>query len=309
MEPPKPKSDLPFWLRPLSRRELLRLGGAGVAGGSLGAGYVFRWEPENLEITRRRITLAPHATGDKVIRAVQLSDLHASHCVPMPYLRRAVAEAIALKPDIFFLTGDYVTSKFFQGYAELSEILRPLTETAPTYAILGNHDGGSWAGLTYGHPDSLDVQKMLADAAITLLFNQARQIEVKGHRLFLVGLADSWNDDYLPLAAFNEVPADIKAKPPGERPPIILLSHNPDSKSDVGGYPWDLMLCGHTHGGQLVVPFLDLRPFLPIYDKRFSEGLHEWEGRQIYITRGVGNLHGARINCRPEISQLDLVVG
>lgn len=309
MEQPKPKSDLPFWLRPLSRRELLRVGGAGVAGCSVGAGYVFRWEPENLEITRKRIVLAPNASGEKVINAVQLSDLHASHCVPMPYLRRAVAEAIALKPDVFFLTGDYITSKYFKGFAEFTEVLRPLRETAPTYAILGNHDGGSWAALTYGHPDSRDVQKMLADAGIPLLLNQAREIEVRGHRLFLVGLADSWNDDYSPPAAFGEVPAEIQAKPPGQRPPILLLSHNPDSKSSLREYPWDLMLCGHTHGGQLVVPFLNLRPFLPIRDTRFCEGLHEWEGRQIHITRGIGNLHGARINCRPEISQLDLVVG
>lgn len=66
------------------------------------------------------------------------------------------------------------------------------------------------------------------------------------------------------------------------------------------------MLSGHTHGGQIVVPLLGWRPFAPVRDLRYVEGLHEWSGRQIYTTRGVGNLHGLRFNCPPEVSVLEV---
>jgi len=86
----------------------------------------------------------------------------------------------------------------------------------------------------------------------------------------------------------------------------VVLSHNPDSRWRLEGEDWDLMLCGHTHGGQLIVPLFGTRPFVPIEDPAFSEGLIPWKGRLIHVTRGVGNLHGMRFNCRPEVSLLEL---
>jgi len=77
----------------------------------------------------------------------------------------------------------------------------------------------------------------------------------------------------------------------------VLLSHNPDSKTEVQDHPWDLMLCGHTHGGQLWIPFVGA-PFAPIRDKRFVKGLRRWNNRWIHVTKGVGNLHGLRLNWR-----------
>ena len=85
----------------------------------------------------------------------------------------------------------------------------------------------------------------------------------------------------------------------------IMLSHNPDAKTALRDVPWDLMLCGHTHGGQITLPLLG-SPLAPIADKRFSEGLHTWDKRWIYVTRGVGSLLGMRFNCPPEVSILEL---
>jgi predicted MPP superfamily phosphohydrolase len=65
------------------------------------------------------------------------------------------------------------------------------------------------------------------------------------------------------------------------------------------------MLCGHTHGGQCQIPFVGA-PFAPIQDLRFLEGLQPWNDRWIHVTRGVGNLHGLRFNCRPEVNLLNL---
>jgi hypothetical protein len=86
---------------------------------------------------------------------------------------------------------------------------------------------------------------------------------------------------------------------------VLLLAHNPDSKEEVANRPWDLMLSGHTHGGQLRIPAVGA-PFAPVRDHRYVAGLLPWRDRWIHVTRGVGNLHGLRLNCRPEISLLSV---
>jgi len=71
-------------------------------------------------------------------------------------------------------------------------------------------------------------------------------------------------------------------------------------------YPWDVVLCGHTHGGQIWIPGLGA-PFAPVEDKRYIAGLYPWSNRWMHITKGVGNIWGLRFNCRPEISLLTIV--
>ncbi len=86
------------------------------------------------------------------------------------------------------------------------------------------------------------------------------------------------------------------------------MCHNPDAKDILKSYHWNLMLSGHTHGGQFIVPFTKFAPFAPVADKSMIDGLHEWEdSRYIQISKGVGNLYGFRFNCRPEINLLRLV--
>jgi predicted MPP superfamily phosphohydrolase len=130
--------------------------------------------------------------------------------------------------------------------------------------------------------------------------NARRQIRVRDRELALVGLGDLWSRELAAEGVLERAPDPARA--------TILLSHNPDSKSVVADYAWDVMLCGHTHGGQFRVPFTNIRPFLPVIDKTMAEGLHIWRGRPINITRGVGNLHGFRFNCPPEVSVLDITV-
>jgi predicted MPP superfamily phosphohydrolase len=84
---------------------------------------------------------------------------------------------------------------------------------------------------------------------------------------------------------------------------VVLLSHNPDSKDALDAFPWHLMLCGHTHGGQVIVPLAG-PIFAPVADKRYVAGLKPWGDRQIHVTRGVGNVGGVRFLCRPEASLL-----
>ena len=87
--------------------------------------------------------------------------------------------------------------------------------------------------------------------------------------------------------------------------PTVVLSHNPDTKDDLGAYPWHLMLSGHTHGGQVIVPLYG-PPIIPVRDRRYLAGLKPWGQRQIHVSRGVGNIMGVRFGCRPEVAVLDL---
>jgi predicted MPP superfamily phosphohydrolase len=193
------------------------------------------------------------------------------------------------------VTGDFITGRLREAEA-YREVLRLLPATAPTVAIAGNHDGGSWARRRGGYENHREVFELLEQAGITGLHNRHHDLEINGQPLTLVGLGDLWSNNLKPGKAFDGVRKE-------EGRILVALSHNPDSKEELAGYPWDLLLCGHTHGGQMHLPFLGT-PFAPVRDHRYVMGLHAWKGRWIHISKGVGNLHGIRINCRPEVSIL-----
>ena len=277
--------------RIFSRRKFL----LGAAGAFTAGGLYARFaESQRLRVSRHEVRLG---AKNPAIRIVQLSDLHASSVVPLEFIAEAVTLALAQKPDLIALTGDFVTDSQTgpHGYAE---ILARLSETTPTFACLGNHDGGVARPHAPSNPTVKPVVDLLARARIPCLVNDHRALTVRDRKLQLIGLGDLWSAMCAPAIAFAQTPARDGAT-------RIVLNHNPDAKELLRAHDWDLMLCGHTHGGQVRLPFLGV-PLAPVTDKRYIEGLHRWENRWLHITRGVGNLHGIRINCRPEISVLDL---
>lgn len=207
--------------------------------------------------------------------------------------------SIEQKPDVAFLTGDFITWKF-QDESHYRDILLKLTSLIPTFACIGNHDGGRWAASSHGYKDFSKVRELLQSSNVHFLFNEKTKVEINHQKIEIVGLGDLWAGDLNPKLVLK--------KKRDENIPIIVMAHNPDSKSELKPYDWDLLLCGHTHGGQLVIPLLDYRPFLPVKDKSFPEGILSWKNRHIHVTRGIGNLHGLRFNCRPEISLLNVKV-
>ncbi|MGC4072803.1 MAG: phosphodiesterase YaeI [Nibricoccus sp.] len=234
---------------------------------------------------------------DQPLRLLHLSDLHASLEIPLEYVARAIALGLAQKPDVICITGDFVTRReaIPDGYAD---VLRALSAAAPTFATLGNHDGGVWSGLFGGSSTSAEVRAVLAAAGIPCLHNQAIDLTLRGRHLQLVGLGDLWSSECQPQIAF----APLHSKTRHTR---VVLSHNPDSKSVLLPHDWDLLLSGHTHGGQIGIPFL-ARHFAPVQDKRFLSGLHRWENRWLHVSKGVGCLYGVRFNCRPEVTLITL---
>jgi uncharacterized protein len=250
--------------------------------------YPCWWEPRWLDITHRPVRL-PEPVGRRILH---LSDLHASVFVPLSMIHHAITAGLAQKPDFICVTGDFITTRQeidARGYAAA---LRRLSEAAPTYAVLGNHDGGSWTRRHFGYPDHRLVERILEDAGIELLHNRS----VREGGVTLVGVGDLWNDEVDAHRAFANCDVDG---------PTVLLAHNPDTKDVLRRRPWDLLLSGHTHGGQVIIPFEGVR-YAPVRDKRYIAGLKAWGPRQIHVTRGVGNLGGVRFRCRPEASLLML---
>lgn len=258
--------------------------------------YAFGMEPSWLERTVTRIKL-PCKKLTRGVRILHLSDFHASPVVPFSLIENAVELGLEAKPDIICLTGDFVTDTTPFDRALYSGILRKLAAAAPTFATLGNHDGGRSIARYGGFKDTAVVSALLQASQIPILHNRSEVVRVHGQSLRFAGVPDLWSGEVNGAAAFADVPA-------GE--PAIVLAHNPDTKDALADRPWDLMLSGHTHGGQVVLPFVGAR-FVPVRDKRFIAGLKPWKGRQVYITRGVGNIDGVRVNCRPEVTVLDLV--
>ncbi len=274
----------------MTRRKLLT---SLIGASASAAAYPCSLEPRWLERTERRVRLRRPGVA-RAIRLVHLSDLHASFLVPMSTIDRAVTLAIESKPDLVCLTGDFITNRYDFDYDAYVRVLRRLSAAAPVYGVLGNHDGGVWAARNFGYADHRVVEKLIDESGIELLHNRSISIQAGGEPLSLVGVGDLQSGEINAQQAFAGVPANQ---------PTILLSHNPDSKTVVCAHAWELMLSGHTHGGQVIVPFLGPR-YAPVRDKRYVAGLKPWGTRQIHVTRGVGNVGGVRFRCRPEVSVL-----
>ncbi|HME09954.1 MAG TPA: phosphodiesterase YaeI [Bryobacteraceae bacterium] len=275
----------------IARRQFLWSGAlAGVAA----AAYPIVVEPRWLDLTFTKVSLAAEGT---IVRVLHLSDFHASWAVPVSMIDAAIQMGLSARPDLICLTGDFITHRYDSHVWQYVLALRRLTAVGPVFAVLGNHDGGIWASKRRGYADHSVVDRLLEDAGVTLLHNRAQPMEIKGAKFLLVGVADLWSGELDAARAFRSV---------RDKERVILLSHNPDSK-DALPFAWDLMLCGHTHGGQVIIPFEGPR-YAPVVDQRFIAGLYAWNGRQIYITRGVGNLGGVRFRCRPEVTILDIQV-
>lgn len=274
-----------------TRRRILGLGAAATL---TGCAYPTLFELRWLETTHTRVPVPGHSSARA--RILHLSDLHASQFVPWSLIEEAVGTGLAGKPDLICLTGDFITDRQETDTARYVPILRRLSAAAPTFAVLGNHDGGSWAALRGGHADHRRVERLIEDARIELLHNRSLRLDLAQGRLSLTGVGDYWSYE-----------VDASRAMQGATPSLtsLVLCHNPDAKELLRFHEWHLMLCGHTHGGQIMIPFEGPR-YAPVADKRYVSGLNAFGARHIYTTRGVGNILGVRFGCRPEVTLLDV---
>ncbi len=272
------------------------LAGSVVGVGIGGPAYSCLVEPYWLAVERHSLRFASKHNPPCGLRIVHLSDLHRSRIVPDSYLRDCIATANELAPDLVVMTGDYITSS--RKWADrLGGLLVPLQATVGVYATLGNHDGGRWAAAHGGSPDTSFVREALEKAGIRVIVNRSLRLKYRDKVITLVGLGDLWAGEFDAPRAFRGVGADEFT---------IALSHNPDTIRELRKYAVNLILCGHTHGGQVRLPFIG-PPILPVDDKQYSAGVYRIGEQVAYVNRGIGLLAKVRFNCRPEIACLDIV--
>jgi predicted MPP superfamily phosphohydrolase len=242
-------------------------------------------EANTLTIEIVPITLASLPAKLDGLRAVHLSDLHHSPFTDLEHISRAVDIANDLKPDVVFLTGDYV-SHDSDYIAPVADTLGRLESEFGTFACLGNHD--HWTD-----PDL--VTHMLRGEGINVLINEGFRFEARDASVWIGGV-----DDY--MAGKTDIAAALKGSFPDETK--ILLAHNPVIFRQSVRAGVDLTLSGHTHGGQIKMRDPEKR-ILP--RRKLSSGLHQRKDSQIYITRGIGTVVvPARYQCPPEITLIEL---
>lgn len=251
-------------------------------------------EPRWLKLSNVDVSLRENRLIDP-IKILHVSDMHFSKHVSIDFIKKAFELGTAQHPDVVFITGDFI-SRRVSSWNEYVEALSLLSSTCPCFACVGNHDGGQWVGPKGGYKDLTEIQRLLEESGISLLCNSAKTTTIKQNSIEIIGIGDYWSGNAKPGEAFSSTNTTNSMT-------RVVLSHNPDSKELLDKYAWDLMLCGHTHGGQLSLPIIGT-PFAPVQDHRYVYGLNPWNGRLIHTTSGIGNVSGLRFNCRPEIAML-----
>jgi uncharacterized protein len=277
----------------LSRRTLLRSFIYTGVVSAIAAGCATADELEEIQGEIRIKGLPDHLDG---FRIGVLSDFHAGAYLTEGEIARAVETVNSFQPDVVALLGDYVDGKTeshdlrdLEDSLFLFTALGRLQARHGVYAVLGNHD--HWASAPW-------VKEQLANLGARLLVNEHIRLD---NGLVIAGVDDYWVGRARLQKTLHGVPDDA---------PTVLLSHNPDINRRIPAEsPIRIVLSGHTHGGQVRMPFSDRAFWVPCKKKYRNQcGLiQENDARWTFITKGVGTyLLPVRWNCPPDIGILTL---
>ena len=255
---------------------------------SAASAYATLIEPYNYLVSQTDIYLKNLPERFENYRITQLTDIHHSRILGIEEVIRVVQLAQQTKPDIFVLTGDYSTS--YRRYIEpCAEALGALHAPDGVWAVLGNHDH-------YTDPEL--TTWALERRHITVLKNQNTSLKRGPDILQLSGIDDwTWN-----ATDWTKAFADLN-----KAVPTILLSHQPNVLEFEQTQNVSLILSGHTHGGQINLPWLGTPAKFAAKDLRFAQGLFRHNDVQLYVSSGTGVIGlPIRFGVRPEIAVLRL---
>jgi uncharacterized protein len=278
----------------VSRRTFLK--GAGAAA-LAGAGTVFygHLAADRFIVERHQITLARLPAAFDGLTIAHITDLHFGEYFHEADLQSIVATINQLSPDVVALTGDFVThpnlsrhrARAVEDGKRCARLLGGLRPRLGSFAVLGNHD--------FVLPLS-NLARDLAAGGTRLLRNSALPLERGGARIWVAGLDDA-------IAGRPKAAATLAQVAPGEA--VVLLVHEPDV---ADGLPpgFDLQLSGHSHGGQVCMPF-GYPVFLPHLARKYPAGLYRVGDLHLFTSRGVGTTQvPMRLNCPPTVDLLTL---
>jgi uncharacterized protein len=263
-----------------------------VIGAAAAAAGLAAWatlvEPLWIEVRRRRIHVRGLHPDLEGFRIALLSDLHAGEGTPLWLVRRACRLAVRERPHLIALTGD-LAADHWKSFRPALDALRCLAAPYGVWSVPGNHD----------HTVGIDRwrREMAAHPVVQPLLNEARLLRAGRAVLCVAGVDD----------LSRGTPRLDGLPPPEQRDFTLLLAHDPDTAEHARRTydAVDLVVSGHTHGGQVRLPFVG--PVLNPSDGHYEEGLRRRPWTQVYTSRGVGTVHlPVRFLCRPEVAVLEL---
>ena len=265
-----------------SRRDLLKgiaAAGVGTAAGAVAHGYLY--QRHQIALTRQTLAVSGLPALLSGFRIGFITDLHRSHTVPHEMVALAVRMTMAEAPDLVVLGGDYVTWGDRRFVAPVADALAPLSAPHGVVAVLGNHD------------DDRDMPAALAAKGFAVLRDARTRLTVRGETLDIAG-----------LRFWTRRVTDIANVLRGASPTVVLVAHTPMRLFEAAALAVPLVLSGHTHGGQIVLPGIGAvaaREFPVI------AGVGLRESTAIFVSRGVGTVYvPVRLNCPPEVAILTL---
>ncbi|NLO05264.1 MAG: metallophosphoesterase [candidate division WS1 bacterium] len=273
-----------------------------VVGAIIFVAYIRYVEPARMQVTETVLHFEDLPEALRGLTIAHLSDTHCHHDSAIEWSsREAVRLAMERKPDLIVITGDLFES--CELASECSAQLEGLEAPLGVWAVPGNHDCAHedpFACLEAPPEDVEVLREALEGLGIVLLANENRRIEVDDANLAIAGV-----DEY----AFGRDDVESALEGAEDAAFVVLLAHTPDVLDDPDVGAADLVLCGHTHGGQIRLPGIGA-PWAPVWrDRRRASGLLRTGDALCYVSRGVASATRARFHCRPEVAMLTLERG
>jgi predicted MPP superfamily phosphohydrolase len=269
----------------VSRRAVLKTLVAGGVGAVTGTGaYGFLYGRHDLAVTRATLPVKSLPAGLNGFRIGLLTDVHRGRWVSHDDVTHAVAMLMIERPDMIVLGGDYVTWGDRRYVTPSADALAPLSAPHGIFGILGNHD------------DDRDMPAALARNGVQMLRDARTRVSIRGEVIDLVG-----------VRFWTKRQSDIAALMRGAAPASILLAHDPRRLAEAAALDIPLVLAGHTHGGQVVLPLIG-----PVAARKFPvvAGIGRRGSTTMFVSRGVGTVYvPVRVNCPPEVAVLTLQNG
>jgi predicted MPP superfamily phosphohydrolase len=237
------------------------------------------YERHHIEVTEETLDVAGWPQPLAGLRIGFLTDLHRSATVSHDMIAGAVQAVMARTPDLIVIGGDYVTNRDRRFVQPAAEALAGLHAPNGVFAVLGNHD------------DERDVPAALEGAGFAVLKDARTQITVAGEKIDIGG-----------LRYWTHKVADITRVLRGASPTLMLIAHTPKRLIEASALSVPLLLSGHTHGGQIVLPGIGA-----IAAREFPviAGSARRENTTVFVSRGVGTVYvPIRVNCPPEVAIL-----
>lgn len=252
-------------------------------------------EPKVIEVKKIRIE-TPALSQQTRLKIAQFSDVHLGEYYTLEDFQKAVDKINKQNPDVIIFTGDLIDdNKTFNEEEDTTKLLAQLKAKYQKYAVFGNHDHGGNGTRRY--------KRMMEAADFKLLQNKQDSLTLE-------------NNDTIKFIGIDDI---VLSKPDFKKPFEgldtssfnLFISHAPDVVEHIADYPINLQISGHSHGGQVRIPFTDPTSTVPPYGKKYIKGMYhpeENENMLLYVNVGIGTSQlPYRLLNLPEVTIFELI--